>query len=85
MSSFCTTTLKCSRKVKDVMHAEVGMESHGSVIIPLQIKEKFFENPSLILQNSDLISVFTATCISCDLLQAFYQHTSNKLHLTSSG
>lgn len=57
MSSFCTTALKCSRKVKDVIRAEVGMETHGSIIIPLQVKEKFFENPSLILQNSDLISV----------------------------
>lgn len=57
MSSVCTNALKCSRKAKDVMHAEVGMDTHGSIIIPLQLKEKFFENSSLSLQNSGLISV----------------------------
>lgn len=57
MSSVCTNALKYSTKAKDVMHAEVGMETHGSIIILLQLKEKFFENSSLILKNSDLISV----------------------------
>lgn len=57
MSSVCTNALKCSKKAKDVMHPEVGMETHGSLIIPLQLKEKFSENLNLILQNSDLISV----------------------------
>lgn len=57
MSSVSTNAPKCSKRAKDVMHAEVATETHGSIIIPLQLKEKFFGNSSLILQNSDLISV----------------------------
>lgn len=83
MSSVSTNELKSSRKAKDVMHAGVGMDTHGSITIPLQLKEKFFENSSPSLQNSDLISVLLHSYLLL-FPSSFPQHTSNKLHLTSS-
>lgn len=65
------------------MHAEM----HGNTWIHNnpssaqgEILREFKSDPAKLKSNL----CFAATHIYCDLLQAFPQHTSNKLHLTSS-